>query len=93
MNAFYYKHIPIADLHLLAAHFTFACDKIKNRQLYFFTRQKPLQIFIQFFDIQCLKTFKIRFSVLIKRCIFPIYKIIIYRNRVWFQSMSPQLNG
>ena len=67
--------------------------EVKNRQIDFFSLQERLHVFIKLFYIDSFQTFKIIISIRILRCVLPIHKIIVHRDRMRFQSIDPELNG
>ncbi len=77
----------------LSRIFFFPDLKIKVGNYNFFSIQKFLHLLTKKLHVHRFQTLEIIFSVFILRRLFSLFKVIIYRNGMWMESIGPKLDG
>ena len=80
MNSFYNKYVIISQFLRMRFILSPPGLEVKNREINLLAIEKTPHIIIKFLDVDCLKAFKVVIAVRISRRMFPVNKIIIYRN-------------
>ena len=88
-------HQNIVRLHLQEIPFVFPFSQfeIKPWQFHPLALKQRIHIAVEKFHIDSFQTLVIVVPVFIPRRIFPVYKIIIHRDRMRFHPVSRQLDG
>ena len=93
MDAFNNKDIIRSKLFEVPFVLTFSRYEIKGRKLNSLTIEQSTHVIIELLRIDCLKALKIIITIWLSRRKLAVYKIVIYRNRMWCQSMCSKLYG
>ena len=72
--------------------FPVACHKVKYRQFNALATKKSQHIFVEFLHVQCFQAFIISLTVFIQRCIFSVFEIVVYSDRMRLHAMCCELD-
>ena len=92
VNAFDHQNILFSKFCLFFTVHAFAAHKIKNRQMHALSCKQCVHVIVKLLNIDGFQTFVVWFPIFIHRCVFPVYKIVIHRDRMRSQSVCGKLD-
>ena len=86
------ENILFSKLKEISPIFSVACHKVKYRQFDAFSTKKCQHIFVEFLYVQCFQAFIIPLTIFIQRCIFSVFEIVVYSDRMRLHAMCCELD-